>query len=393
MSFVSFRTYYRAKENGKTSMDYTSLLPKKLTLDPSYISRQFSLRNIDDWVDRHFRTGYKDHTTLFKEVSIVPAEEIITEEMHSVFNEKIGTVKINREHFLKCLQLELEQVVEHNWKPNIAHAIFHSSGLDSRMLSWTIRSLYKKYGDDWLGKVLFMCTKFEAPEFKKIMQFEGWEPSQYFILDENVPDEEYFAENILDFKNAWREHNGVSDVPKDVCYYLPKKAQDKGLLPEHIQLWTGYGGNNLVSRANNTGGGKAVEEEFRDAYLSYIGSRPWKGDEVIMPFLDTDYLKLLINSSVRLGHSIRPELIKSMSKPLSKFVNLNNKHLVKKPVSERLMAQVLKDYKNSWYGKEIHPETKPKYKTTDYQPFWGHWTAASLCEYLLENDYAINIKS
>lgn len=374
-------------------MDYVSVLPKKLTLDSVYIARQFHLRDTSNWVDRHFRTDYKDHTTLFKEVSIVPADEIITEEMREVFNAKIGTLNMTKEHFLKCLQLELEQVVEHNWKPNIVHAVFHSSGLDSRMLSWTIRNLYRRNGSDWLGKVLFMCTKFEGPEFRKIMQFEGWKPSQYFVLDENTPDEEYFAESILNFKNAWREHNGVSDVPKDVCYYLPKRAQHKGLLPEHIQLWTGYGGNNLVCRANNTGGGDAVEEEFRDAYLSYIGSRPWKGDEVVMPFLDIGYLKLIISSSIRLGHSIRPELIKSMSEPLSKFVNLNNKHLIKKPVSEDLMTQALKDYQSSWYGKNVGPEAKPKYKTTDYQPFWAHWTAASLCQYLLEDDYAINIKS
>jgi len=392
MSFVSFRLYYRNKESGKKSMNYVSLLPKKLTLDSSYVSRQFRLRNINDWVDRHFRTNYQDHTTLFKEIEIVPVEEIITEEMKEVFNAEIGAIKMTKEHFLKCLQLELERIVEHYWKPDIAHAVFHSSGLDSRMLSWTIRSLYRKYGSDWLGKVLFMCTKFEGEEFRKIMQFEGWKSSEYFILDENIPDEEYFAESILDFKNAWREHNGVSDVPKDVCYYLPKRAQDKGLLPKHIQLWTGYGGNNLVCRASGPEGGKGVEEEFKDAYLSYIGSRPWKGNEVIMPFLDTGYLKLIISSSVRLGHNIRLELIKSMSEPLSKFTNSNNKHLIKKPISKRLMTQAIKDYQNSWYGKEVHPEATPKYNTTDYQPFWAHWTAASLCQYLLENGYEIKCR-
>lgn len=390
MAFMRWKTLYRCRESGLISEDFVSLLPKRLRLDPNFVTRHFQR---PETRQRTFTTIFKDYNTLFKEVIIVPADEAITPGMRSVFDAKIGSCKMNKEQLFTALKQKLRDIVFLNWKTDYSHAILHSSGLDSKMLSWTIRSLYQKYGNRWLGSVLFLCSKFEGSEFKKIMSYEDWKESQFLIVDEDVEDTEYFADSLLDFENAWQEVGGpgAMDYPTNVFWYLPKRAKSKGLLPEHFQLWTGYWGTAVIIAASEPEGGKGVEKDFKTWYPSLLLARSYKGDEVIMPFTDEDYVRLIVESSLRLGAEIRPQLLASMDKHLAQFLNMNEPHVRPKRIANWILEHILKDYRKSWYGRKVHPEAIWEKPTDDFQLFWGHWSAASLCEYLLENTYKIEV--
>ena len=137
-------------------------------------------------------------------------------------------------------------------------------------------------------------------------------------------------------------------------------------------------------------GGKALESIFRKFYLSQLCSRPKKGDEVIEPYTDVGLAHLVIHSSVRLGTQLRHELIASLDPRLAEFKRVDA-HGDMRTIADWILKKMLKDYSKSWYSKIHSIPDLPK--TTKYHGYWSYWTAASLCEYLLEHDYKIKIGS
>lgn len=376
MSWLSFATLYKCLSTGKISSNYLSVLPKSLTLDPSYVA------------------GYLwgDYRMLFEEIRVVPCEEAASAEAKSVFRMRTGSLKIPAKLFLGRLRQRLHNIVLRNWKPGVFHVHVHSSGLDSRMLSWTIRQIQRKYGDKWLEDVMFLCSKWEGPMFKKIMAYEGWKPSQYLVVDERIKAEEYYAPSFLNFNDVWHELNPPSCIPANLMWYLVERTQKHGLLPKHVQLWTTQWGNTVFNGGSNPlNGGKALERSWRMHYRSQIGACPKKSDEFVEPYTDLNLVRLIIASSVRPGKKLRPMLLASMDQGLSRFRNIHAAGDRDRPISERILDRIATDYDASWYGRNVKRNVVWA-KTTKIDNCWSHWTTASLCEHLLKNGYQIRIK-
>jgi len=373
MAFIKTRQVYRCSTTGETSENYIDVLPKELTLDPTYICVPF----------------YNHHRTLFKEVTIVPWREFVTPEMQKAFKARIGAHRESKEQLLARIRAKLEQIILANWKPNLAHVQFHSSGQDSRMLSWLIRKLYRQRGDKWLGQMAFLCGNMECPYMRNILKYEGWKEGKHFyVINGKMNPLEYYKDYLLDFKNAWRWINGVQGKPQNLFWYLPEIAERQGILPAHYQTWTSQWGNTLFDDCSGPRGGRGLENIFRKFYLSQLCSRPKKGDEVIEPYTDTGLAHLVIHSSVRLGKGLRQALVASMDQRLAQFKRVDA-HGDMRTIAGWILKKMLESYSKSWYSK-IHPISSLP-STTRYLPAWSYWTAASLCEYLLEHDYKIKI--
>ncbi|GAI46172.1 unnamed protein product, partial [marine sediment metagenome] len=224
MSSMSTRKVFECLSTKKRSHYLLDVLPNTLTLDPNY-------------------AGIRGKSfTLFREIRAVPFRERAPKEMQKLLIEKQGSVKMDRSQFLLALQAKFESVIEKNWKPELNHIHLHSSGRDSRIISWTIKSLLQKHGPDWLGRMVFLCSKQEGPSFKKIMEYEGWKKNQYLIIGEELNDEDVWTPILLDFKNAWRMSNGTFTSAVNMWTYFPKVAHQKlGFPLDNIQMWNGGG--------------------------------------------------------------------------------------------------------------------------------------------------------
>lgn len=374
MPFITMKQHYKSKLGRGT--DYVSLLPKKLTLRPHFVARRF---------DDHL-------VTVFREVDVLLAKEVVTPAMRHVFNTRPHR-KESQPVLLAQLRGRLRSIVRDNWAVGGVNVVLHSSGLDSRMLSWTIRQLYQELGDDWLGQVLFLCSRWESKSFKGIMRYEGWEPDQYWVDSEEVSNQEYYAPELLDFRGAWQRANGISAIPVNLFWRPVELAEKAGLLSpdKPITLWTGQWGNTVLDAGSGSEAGEGIRKKFRMFYYSALCTRPMKGDTIIHPYTDCQLAAIVASSKVRLGARLRFALVKSIDERLSTFTNEMSDGDRHRRIADWIVSRMVSDYQSSWYGRKVAPGARPKYKTTEFQSFWSRWTTASLCEYLLENGYEIRI--
>ncbi|MBD3251133.1 hypothetical protein GF380_01525 [Candidatus Uhrbacteria bacterium] len=363
---IMLRQHYKSSVG--TGTNYIDVLPKTLTLRPAFTAKRFDRRGI----------------TLFKEVNVVPPQALYTDAIRDTLACK-HTIFELRAQFLKRLCQELKRVILTTWVPGTAHAVLHSSGLDSRMLSWTIRELWREHGDDWLGQVVFLCSKWEAESFNAQMQYEGWSKDQYWAVDADKPKQRYYEWSISDFSGAWQRANGASAIPVNLFWYLVARAQETGRLPASVQTYSGQWGNTVMDATN----AEAVRQQQVRFYYSVLRQRPFKGDSVVLPFANERFVRAVLSSKIVLGHKLRPLLLASMDERLASFPNMASDGDRHRRIANDLIQKMIRDYDNSWYGKHVRPGAKPQWKTTEFQPFWSRWTAASLCEHLRKEGHTI----
>lgn len=350
--------------------DYVSLLPRELTIDPNFVATRFSERQ----------------NTLFKEVRVVPAREIVTPEMRRVFK-AVPERQETKEQLFGHVKAAVLNAVYNNWDTSRDHVIMHSSGIDSRIMSWAIRELWKEFGDYWLGNTVFVCSQLEEGEFKNIMRYEGWRPEQYMVANEGLPRQEYYKDSLLDFDNAWRRC-GVSAIPVNLFWYLPEAAIDAGLVGNDIQLFTGQWGNTVFDSGSGPEAGEGVRKIYKMFYWSVLFQRPMMG-QVVHVFTDEPLVHLVATSKVRLGKKFRPEFLEFLDPKLAKYTNINSDGDRHQKIADWIIEKMIADYDSSWYGKTIAPGARPAHKTTEFQTWYSRWTSASLCKHLLQNGYTI----
>lgn len=381
--FISIEKVFECLTTGKRSRFLLDVLPPVLTLDPNYMGT----RGIP--------------FTLFKEIRLVPFKELVTEEMEKLFTTRSGSIKMEKPQFFSRLREKLNDIVVANWKPELNHIMLHSSGIDSRIISWSIRNLFRKNGSDWLGRIVFLCSKNEGSSFKKIMEYEGWKKNQYLVVGEELKDEEVYAQIFADFKNAWRRAGGTFSSVMNISTYFSEIAHSKlGFPLGNIQLWSGAWGTELIPLAFLPKGGAELRRTLETRY-SYSGGSCPKEWQIVTPFLNIDYLKFIIESSLCFrGDRLRPELLATTDKHLAQFPNLvSGGFRFRYRIADWALKKGLGDYRKSWYGQTVRPKAtwpswqQAKRKRRPYSPMVAYWTIASLCDHLLANGYKIKIRN
>jgi len=363
------RRRYRNDTTGETSIWLLDVLDKSIKVNRS-----------DTFLHRDpgpFRQ------TAFSGVHVVPAMSTITEETLEIYG-KAKTKKLESIHTL----IELfERVVEMEWDQGKFHFVMHSSGYDSRMLSETIRRLWLKNGDWWLGDVLFVCNKFEGEQFRKIMEYQGWDESQYMVVGENVPVEEYHAPS-LDFSNAWKKLNCVFGLPVNLFYYLAEAAQACGRMPEDkfVQSWCNY----LVPIDYTL----KLDLLDRHKFLYYhaMGGRNFKGENMEFPGAHPVFLSGAIEYETDLAlNQVKRAFVRAMDKGLADIdeTRTNLQGDWGRDLSDRLFRKSVSDYKKSWYGKRVN--VRPEI-TVGFNRWWRAWSIASFCEHLIGNGYKLEME-
>jgi hypothetical protein len=363
-----------------TSERYYEIVPKTVTLqkDPSSIYNPIQPRNM----------------TVFKEIDIVPYEEMCGKTALDFGLEVIPSEQVSRKEFAELAFDVFKAAIYTKWDPNKFHVIMHSSGYDSRLVSLAIKSLYEEYGSDWFGNTVFLNSYWESEQFKRIMEYEGWD--NYIIFNENAKKDEVFK-GSFDFSQAWKQLNGgMIGWPLNGNWESIRWLQERELIPKENIQCIGGAGSNEISRTLHEG--KKIGWYFDWIYYHTLSTFPLKGRDWIFPFLNFDFISVIIKYGLEYNNKsgFSKNIIDQIEPDLNKIERIDLKELIEQGytrISDNIIRKAIDDYKNSWYGKYVRPKEpaiKPSGKF-EYSTWWGMWNLASFCEYLLQNDFKIRI--
>ena len=102
----------------------------------------------------------------FKQVNLTPDKAF--EDYDEIISIKRNAKTITEDEFIRKFIKAFKETVRDIWDKNKYHIVLHSSGYDSRMLSWTIKQLN-------LSDLTYLCMEPEWDEFYPIMEYIGGE--------------------------------------------------------------------------------------------------------------------------------------------------------------------------------------------------------------------------
>lgn len=335
-------------------------------------------------------THPRTHTP-FLEVRIVPFEESMPEDVLALAENPPTSQRRLRP--IRDLFRILLGVVEQAWSPNKFHFIMHSSGHDSRLLSWAIKYLYEKNGPSWLGDVLFGEWDCESEPFKQIMEVEGWSDSQWAVYKpETAGTREYHADS-LEFKHAWKRLNGQVSIPLSMWCDSVRYFQEQGVIPndDPLQCWNGQFANEIMKFTDQYGSLTMAIRKIQDNVLcttTQLGDFVW-------PYLNLKWIIAKHTYGRPFGWH-QSQLVEAVAPQLTHIPRIDSSTIKRGPcrrISDLLLQRALEDFEGSWYAKNtpLIPRYVPS-PSLAYSNWWGHWGLASLCEHLLEQGHTIKMQ-
>jgi len=344
------------------------LIEDEITINPNFITNKLIFGN----GDKRHNYSVVEQETPFKEIKIVPYED---SEHHKEAINFVGNSR--RSVDCKAYLETLEEVVNSQWDPRKFNLVYHSSGFDSRLMSHFIRKSYENSP----GPILFVCWGDECDSFKDIMEYQGWDESQYITIP---PTREKYI-YPFSFATVWKHVNGGSWHFSASMYHT---ALDYLRVVErvprgNINIWTGLTNNELIRWPKDLNG------NYKSLYYSWT-LRMWGvigGVEAIHPFLDIRLGKILF-SAVNRKDKVRRQLLKLADPKLEGFLRTATSKLT---VSFGSLQRMVQDFKQSYYYQNIDP-VDPDFKADilmhdgrcrRYHIFWRKWTVASLIEELV----------
>lgn len=351
----------------------------------------------------HVRRDFKydrwanNHDTVFREAEVVPHYETQRSFLNALDKEEsAGAKRPDLRSFAEGYMDRLVYAMEDTWKPDKIHLVATSSGFDSRCITMAILRLVEMHGPDWLGKVIFFEAAGEHEPFIQLMEKQGWNKDQYLVCYGGKSTE--YHDFSFDFSRAWQRLNGFISYPVNVWYTPIEWMQEQGIIPNddsQIQCFTMYGANE-TTRANKHHH-QTLDFYFWWHYYHMLSAFPLKGEWVhpcyhpsVLKYLQVnrDYLAN-ISDALSVCSVVAPLLFPQFQ-DIKKMSTKDVKLLGYLDPSRRIIEQTEKDYRASWYGREVHPEIEPA-RDIEYRDWWGHWATASMCEYLKQQGRSVQV--
>lgn len=382
--FYRRQRIYVNKDN-KRSTNFIDVCPKKLTLRKNLHPKAF-LTHITDGC----------YHTAFNEIDVLHFNQAYPEEIYEFGTKPIERAQVSRKEFATIMFDQIKRVIQQTWDSNKFHVIPCSSGYDSRLILYILKSL------NLLKNYIVFESHGEYANALKIFRILD-EKNFIFTYTPRV------AENAhgycFGFKSAWKGANGYTGYPLNSWYWPVKWLQVYGLAPSDsgIQCYTGYGANetNTVmfhrqkcANKNGFAWGNRMGMYFAWHYLHQLSGFALKG-EWVHPFYNLEFLEKFVKYSyghiehLRPGFSMSSIILEEIYPELAsihKMVTKEVKALGYFNVSRETLDRAVSDYKKSWYGKKYPISATSAIK---YCNWWGSWQLASLCSHLLERGHEI----
>lgn len=271
------------------------------------------------------------------------------------------------------------------WVPDKTHVVFHSSGLDSRILSGCIRKLYRERGRSWLGDVLFLSNRWEAKSFYEIMRLQGWNRSQYAAYIEGSADEHYGR--VLDFERYWYTANAPYPHSGCVLTYLAEWAQEKGLLPSGkcLQAFNGHGCEGRGSREGAwrlQGSAEATARAIWDyaSWAYYTAAGSYFPNNVHANFVLAEEGVVNAGLGWNTKRSMRKAIVDRLCPEIKHLPNMH-KSDSGHPIGNQVRETAERQFAESHYARLTKTTWKAPMKS-GFDRRWAIWGLASLVEHL-----------
>jgi len=365
---------YRNKETEEENHKIYNIIGDKITINQKYKIRRY----------------YPDDcSTLFNEVEIVPYYKVIPQEWIKTL-EKIDPRQVSKDVFLDGLIEALKTHIEKTWSKKKHHLIQHSAGWDSRVLSSLIHQIYEERGDNWLGKISFVCWGEECKILDKILKAEGWEDHLATCL---VRSGDRFFETNFDFKTAWKKLNGYASYPINHPIWAFDEMQKLGKIPKEtdkIQIWAASFFNELLNLILKPTPPSLEEKFFKKyyycVYADFVAVLPC---EFIQPLLNTEIFRFILKNKIKFNGELRPLLVKRLNKALIKIPRIDSPSIT---VPLNHFMNIRKDYINSWYYKNTHYMPRDLSNLITFSNWWSMWSTASFIEHLINNGVIVKCR-
>ncbi len=298
--------------------------------------------------------------------------------------------------------------LEESWLPGKVHVLLHSSGWDSRIMGMALKRVVDRqhYTDP------VVCFSFgpEAQIARQIMLFEGWAEEQIVT----VKDPALWLWPILDI-SCGQYLNGAHPTIPVSRYWLLHAFQKALCLPSNKDRWqsiSGYGSSSLIGSGAEMslpdlqavsgfgsdywlmGAGKNRLHRWAVKHYGVATSIPPSLPGEVLPWLSYDVLRVAVESSVREAFDLRQRMCAWLDPRLAEFPRLADEWPLFPP---DVIAKMLQQYRESWYGQSCAPEAVPATKAMwssgaghlERCEWWSHWTAACYCEWLRREGYGL----
>lgn len=345
--------------------------------------------------------GRDGNTNFFKEIKLLEYPKYVDKDFWgSHTNSK--PEKIKYEKFIEKIMNIFERSILDSWNPKKFNVIFHTSGLDSRILSGTLRKIYKENGDKWLGDFLFVCWGPESYTSRKIIDYEGWNGESHFLSIDADPSENYHKN--INFDTAYESVNGICNLPISKTKYIQDVAKNyvlknyKNFSKNDLVFWSAGFFNETfeVSASVSKKSGKKIIDVFWEliygsVYSQMIGAL---SHPIVYPLLSDEMFDFVARYFAQNSESTaRQDMIRSLDHNLlDGFKRVKSSKLSKSnQLSADVAQRIYKDYKKSWYGSKLKPNAiiHPPSRINKNNDVWYNWTAASLVQYLINNNCKI----
>jgi hypothetical protein len=375
--------YYQHIETGKKSQHILDLIGDSITFKENLTPEE-----VDFWSGG------------FKEIREVPVMDTLPERYKELL-EVVPIIDYEWDDFLKETWKVWVSVIENNWSNYKFHLIYHSSGYDSRMTSMALRELAKKNGRSWLGDILFVCFKPEDDSFKEIMKYQGWKKEQYLVYNENVDPTEYWLDGFY-YDNVPLFLNGASSRPINIVGTSTCVLQSKGIIPgnEKIQIWFNQTAHILESQSLVKNFLEFINSRYHTWYSKFFSV--WDA-EVCDVYLSYDFLRFRLESrveelNVKDRCQYRKELISFVDPEMVKFKRwkwpevFDGDDWLCYRLSDKLYDQMINDYKNSWYYKNIDNDLSNCKKSFEDSTWWLKWSLGAVTNQLIKKGVDIKLE-
>ena len=303
---------------------------------------------------------------------------------HSLATSKVKQ-NITRSEFIHRFIETYKAAVFEHWDPEKQNVVFHSSGWDSRLLSWCLMKLRDKGGEGAVGNVHFICYGPECEAFVKIMKSEGWPLSRYICLHEQGPGP---LEEELVLEDAWRKLCWPADYPLSLWSVILEELHRSGRLSlrKEAVLWVGQYHNEFLreSLLQKNPLVYMLGKYYGSIYTAQASAVPY---EMRFPLWNEKTVELLQTAVVNYYRgSIRQQIAERCGiigaiqpviiSPITRSLTL------------KLRARLVKDYMKTEYAKQtgVHFDAMDIPSKLRIDPFWLHWNNASYVKQQLERD-------
>jgi hypothetical protein len=323
--------------------------------------------------NRFISSTLNEIETPFNEISIVKHNNVfdLPKLNESISHRNSTELNLNR------IVDELRKFIHSTWDNTKFNLVFHSSGYDSRVISYLIKEIY----DQKPGNILFACLEYEANTFREILKYEGWDDNIMYSYDE-------WSENNFVFKDLWKQTNVSADYPLNVLYCFTEHLKRVGKIPtDNLVIWGGSFFNEVFLSSNI---GLFLSKWYYSRYPKFFSAinHPY-----IHPILGINVLNEIFGSIINQKEKteiIRRRLCAAVDSKLESFPRSPNiTNSISVPV--KYFKPLVQDFERSFYFNNINKSVKPSPKLTKNAKWWTQVTLASYIEELVKRGVNINV--